>query len=76
MRRSTCRAPTRRGAIVVSVFQLDADGMVMVPLDPRVCTVPLAQIDPQLPVIAGVNYFQLLSWAGASNCRRCRRRCS
>jgi cell division protein FtsQ len=47
------------GAIVVSVFQLDADGMVMEPLDPRVCTVPLAQINPQLPVIAGVNYFQL-----------------
>jgi len=47
------------GAIVVSVFQLDADGMVMQPLDPRVCTVPLAQINPQLPVIAGVNYFQL-----------------
>jgi len=24
-----------------------------------VCTVPLAQMNPQLPVIAGVNYFQL-----------------
>ena len=45
--------------IAVSVFQLDADGMVMQPLDPRVCTVPLAQMNPQLPVIAGVNYFQL-----------------
>ncbi len=47
------------GGISVSVFQLDADGMVMLPLDPRVCTVPLAQMNPQLPVIAGLNYFQL-----------------
>ncbi len=47
------------GGIVVSVFQLDADGVVMTPLDPRVCTVPLAQMNPQLPVIAGLNYFQL-----------------
>lgn len=47
------------GGISVSVFQLDAAGVVMQPLDPRVSTVPLAQINPQLPVIAGVNYFQL-----------------
>jgi cell division septal protein FtsQ len=47
------------GGISVSVFQLDADGVVIQPLDPRVCTVPLAQMNPQLPVIAGVNYFQL-----------------
>ena len=47
------------GGISVSVFQLDADGVVIQPLDPRVCTVPLAQVNPQLPVIAGVNYFQL-----------------
>ena len=45
--------------IAVSVFQLDAEGMVMKPLDPRVCTVPLAQMNPQLPLIAGLNYFQL-----------------
>ena len=47
------------GGISVSVFQLDADGVVMQPLDPRICTVPLAQMNPQLPVIAGLNYFQL-----------------
>lgn len=47
------------GGISVSVYQLDADGVVIQPLDPRVCTVPLAQMNPQLPVIAGVNYFQL-----------------
>jgi hypothetical protein len=45
--------------IVVSVFQLDADGMVMQPLDPRLCTVPLLQMNSKLPVIAGVNAFQL-----------------
>jgi cell division septal protein FtsQ len=47
------------GGISVSVFQLDADGVVMTPLDPRVCTVPLAQMNPQLPVIAGFNYCLL-----------------
>jgi cell division protein FtsQ len=47
------------GGIAVSVFQLDADGVVMQPLDPRVCTVPLAQARDQLPVIAGLNVYQL-----------------
>ncbi len=45
--------------IAVSVFQLDLDGMVMQPIDPRLCTVPLAQMNSQLPVIAGLNAFQL-----------------
>ncbi|HEY5345593.1 MAG TPA: FtsQ-type POTRA domain-containing protein [Verrucomicrobiae bacterium] len=45
--------------IAVSVFQLDADGMVMQPLDPRLCTIPLAQMNSQLPVIEGVNASQL-----------------
>ncbi len=45
--------------IAVSVFQLDAEGMVMQPLDPRLSTVSLAQINSQLPVITGVNAFQL-----------------
>ncbi len=47
------------GGISVSVYQLDADGVVIQPLDPRVCTVPLAEMNPQLPVIAGLNYFLL-----------------
>ncbi len=35
--------PTRdaSGGIAVSVFQLDADGYVMQPLDPRLCVIPL-----------------------------------
>lgn len=48
-----------KGGISVSVYQLDADGVVIQPLDPRVCMVPLAEVNPQLPVIAGLNYFQL-----------------
>jgi cell division septal protein FtsQ len=45
--------------ISVSVYQLDAAGVVIQPLDPRLCAVPLAEMNPQLPVIAGLNYFQL-----------------
>jgi hypothetical protein len=46
--------------ICVSVYQLDAAGVVIQPLDPRVCTVPLAEMNPQLPVIAGLNNIFLL----------------
>jgi cell division septal protein FtsQ len=49
------------GSIEVSVFQLDADGNVMQPLDPRLCVMPLAQIKNQLPVITGLNVYQLQS---------------
>ncbi|MGC9940358.1 MAG: FtsQ-type POTRA domain-containing protein [Verrucomicrobiota bacterium] len=47
------------GGIAVSVFQLDNTGQVMLPIDPRQCTVPLMQINTQLPLILGLNYFQL-----------------
>lgn len=47
------------GGIAVSVFQLDNLGQVMLPIDPRRCTVPLLQINTQLPAIFGLNYFQL-----------------
>jgi cell division septal protein FtsQ len=47
------------GGIAISVFQLDANGSVMQPLDPRQCTVPLLQADTQLPVVSGLNIFQL-----------------
>jgi hypothetical protein len=47
------------GGIAVGVFQLAADGVVMQPLDPRLCVVPLAQMNAQLPVISGLNVFQL-----------------
>jgi cell division septal protein FtsQ len=45
--------------IVVAVFRLDADGVVIQPLDPRLCTVPLSQMNNQLPVITGLNVYQL-----------------
>jgi len=47
------------GGIEVTVFQLDVDGYVMQPLDPRLCVIPLAQIRDQLPVITGLNVYQL-----------------
>jgi len=47
------------GGIEVAVFQLDAEGYVMQPLDPRLCVIPLAQIRDQLPVIVGLNTYQL-----------------
>ena len=49
------------GGIAVEVFQLDADGYVMQPLDPRLCVIPLAQVNSQLPVISGLNVYQLQS---------------
>ncbi|MDD5141128.1 MAG: FtsQ-type POTRA domain-containing protein [Verrucomicrobiales bacterium] len=53
--------PTAGGAggIAISVFQVDADGNVMQPLDPRLCVIPLAQMTEQLPVITGLNVYQL-----------------
>jgi hypothetical protein len=47
------------GGITVSVFQLDADGYVMQPLDPRLCVIPLSQVSGQLPVIVGLNVYEL-----------------
>ena len=45
--------------ISVSVFQLDANGVVMQPLDPRQRLVTLAQMNGSLPVVTGLNVFQL-----------------
>jgi cell division protein FtsQ len=47
------------GGITVSVFQLDADGYVMQPIDPRLCMIPLSQMSEQLPVIVGLNMYEL-----------------
>jgi cell division septal protein FtsQ len=48
-----------RNGISVSVFQLDANGFVMQPLDPRLRMVPLGQAYGLLPVLTGLNIFQL-----------------
>ena len=47
------------GAIVAGIFQLAADGVVMQPLDPRMCAVPLTQTTSDLPLITGLNVYQL-----------------
>ncbi len=53
--------PTAGGAggIAVSVFQVDVNGNVMQPLDPRLSTIPLSQMTGQLPLITGLNVYQL-----------------
>jgi cell division septal protein FtsQ len=48
-----------QNGIAISVFQLDADGFVMQPLDPRLRLVPLARMNVPLPVLTGLNVFQL-----------------
>ena len=51
--------PNSRGGVEVAVFHLDPEGFVMVPLDPRQRTTPLAQSDEQLPVLTGVGLHEL-----------------
>ncbi len=48
-----------QNGISLSVFQLDAGGVVMQPLDPRLRVVPLAQMNVPLPILTGLNVFQL-----------------
>lgn len=50
---------TALGGIAVSVLQLDADGHVMKPLDPRQRVVSLSQMGAQLPEVTGLNVYQL-----------------
>ena len=46
--------------VVVSVFQLDAAGFAMQPLDPRMSAIPLSQMKAgRLPLISGLNVSQL-----------------
>jgi hypothetical protein len=47
--------PHPNGGFELSVYQLDADGWVMLPLDPRHRATPLNQPEDPLPVICGVN---------------------
>jgi len=47
------------GGISVSVLQFDADGFVMQPLDARQRVISLSQMGAQLPVITGLNGYQL-----------------
>ncbi|MBC8095268.1 MAG: FtsQ-type POTRA domain-containing protein [Akkermansiaceae bacterium] len=45
--------------IELAVYQVDAEGFVMLPLDPRQRAIPLTGSDDQMPVISGVNFAEL-----------------
>jgi len=47
------------GGLVFSVFELDARGDVLQPVDARLCTVPASQLDYTLPSILWTNLAQL-----------------
>ena len=47
------------GNLAVAVTQLDKNAVAMKPRDPHECVVPIAQLNPQLPVIAGLNPVRL-----------------
>jgi len=51
--------PRGTGGVELAVFQLDADGYVMVPLDPRQRATPLNQPGDALPAIGGINSSEL-----------------
>jgi cell division protein FtsQ len=51
--------PREGGGFELIVFQIDADGYVMLPLDPRQRAVPLHQAEDPLPVINGMNFSDL-----------------
>ena len=51
--------PRREGGLEMKVFQLDPNGYVMLPLDPRQRTVPPTQADEELPLILGINAADL-----------------
>ena len=53
--------PRRGGGVELAVYQLDADGYVMVPLDPRQRATLLNQPSDALPVICGINGSELQS---------------
>jgi cell division septal protein FtsQ len=48
-----------RGGVEVAVFHLDADGYVMVPLDPRQRTTPLNHTNEALPVLTGMRLTEI-----------------
>ena len=47
------------GGMAISIFQIDANGMVMQPVDPRLCLVSLSPMSTPLPVVAGLNVYRL-----------------
>ena len=51
--------PRRNGGVEVAVYNLDAEGYVMLPLDPRQRAVPLSQPADSLPVVSGIGASEL-----------------
>jgi cell division septal protein FtsQ len=51
----TVPSPRPGGGLDLKTFQIDADGYVMLPLDPRQRAVPPTQADDQLPLILGIS---------------------
>jgi cell division septal protein FtsQ len=47
--------PRAKGGIEISVYQLDADGWVMLPLEPRDRATSPSQSDEPLPLLRGIN---------------------
>jgi cell division septal protein FtsQ len=52
-------SPRRDGGVEVVVYNLDAQGYVMLPLDPRQRATPLGQPTDSLPVVSGINASEL-----------------
>ena len=51
--------PRDGGGMEQMIFQLDADGYILQPLDPRERAVPLGQAKDQLPLLTGINTADL-----------------
>jgi cell division septal protein FtsQ len=52
--------PARDGdGIQLKIYQVDAQGFVMLPLDPRQRSVPPQGTEDQMPVISGINFSEL-----------------
>jgi cell division septal protein FtsQ len=49
----------KNGNFSFAITQLDVKGVAMKPRDPRQCVVPMAELNPQLPVIIGLNAAKL-----------------
>jgi hypothetical protein len=57
----TVPRPRTDGGFEWIIFQLDADGYVMLPLDPRQRAVQSNEADEPLPTISGINFSELQS---------------
>jgi len=55
----TVPQPHQGGGLELKTFQIDQDGWVMLPLDPRQRAVPPTEADDQLPLILGINAADL-----------------